>query len=47
MLKFVRVISGADPHFDAHLAAIQSIFLKAFPFHPTYADKIAAYAGGS
>ena len=46
MLKFVRVFAGADPAFDAHLAGVKETFLAAFPFHPTYTEKIDRYARG-
>ncbi|MGD9800859.1 MAG: GNAT family N-acetyltransferase, partial [Parvularculaceae bacterium] len=46
MLKFVRVIAGADPEFDAHLKGVLDVYHKAFEFYPAYAEKIAAMAHG-
>lgn len=46
MLKFVRVIAGADPNYERRLQGLQDVFLKAFSFHPSYAEKIAGYAEG-
>ncbi|MEZ5895446.1 MAG: histone deacetylase family protein [Parvularculaceae bacterium] len=47
MLKFVRVVAGADPEFDAHLAGVLEVYHKAFEFYPAYAEKIAAMAHGN
>lgn len=46
MLKFVRVIAGADPEFDGHLKGVLDVYHKAFEFYPAYAEKIAAMAHG-
>lgn len=46
MLKFVRVMAGADANYEQHLNGVQTVFRKAFSFHPTYAEKIAQYAAG-
>ncbi|HNS86743.1 MAG TPA: GNAT family N-acetyltransferase, partial [Parvularculaceae bacterium] len=46
MLKFVRVIAGADPEFDAHLNGLLDVYHKAFEFYPAYAEKISAMAHG-
>ncbi|EDP64970.1 Histone deacetylase superfamily protein [alpha proteobacterium BAL199] len=46
MLKFVRVMAGADPSFEAHLNGVTSVFLKAFPFNEPYIEKITRYATG-
>lgn len=46
MLKFVRVIAGADPDYQRHLEGMQEVFLKAFPFNPDYIDKLARYSAG-
>ena len=46
MLTFVRVMAGADPAFQAHIEAVHTVFLKAFPFNEPYIDKITRYATG-
>ncbi len=46
MLRFTRVIAGADPQFDGHLKGVLDVYLKAFEFYPDYAAKIAALAHG-
>ena len=47
MLKFVRVMAGgADANYEQHLSGVQTVFGKAFPFHPTYTEKLADYAAG-
>lgn len=45
MLKFVRVMAGADPYYEQHLQGLQDIFLRAF-YYPAYAERIAEYAAG-
>lgn len=46
MLRFVRVIAGADTEFDAHLKGLLEVYHKAFEFYPDYARKIEAFAHG-
>jgi len=47
MLKFVRVMAGgADANYEQHLSGVQTVFCKAFSFHPTYTEKLADYAAG-
>lgn len=47
MLRFVRVIAGADPEFDAHLKGLLDVYHRAFEFYPDYAEKISAFAHGN
>lgn len=46
MLKFVRVIAGADPEVATHLQGVLDVYLKAFEFYPDYARKIESFAFG-
>ena len=46
MLKFVRVIAGADPQFEAHLKGVLEVYNRAFEFYPAYAEKISSFAHG-
>ncbi len=46
MLKFARVIAGADSEFEAHLKGVLGVYHKAFEFYPAYAEKISAFAHG-
>lgn len=46
MLKFVRVMAGADQEGDLLLKGVLEVYLKAFEFYPDYAKTIESYAHG-